>query len=53
MSLHVNTTANVLLKDVDTHGPEKVDTTASVAVKRKFGDTMCVAPLQRRASGLA
>ena len=43
MALRVNTTANVLLRDLDTHGPEKADTTASVAVKRKFGDTTYVA----------
>ncbi len=42
MALRVSTTANVLLRDLDTHGAEKVDTTASVAVKRKFGDTTCV-----------
>ena len=41
MALRVNTTANVLLRDLDTHGPEKTDTTASVAVKRKFGDATC------------
>lgn len=42
MALRVSTKGNVLLRDLDTHGPEKVDTTASVAVKRKFGDTTCV-----------
>lgn len=42
MAMRVSTTANVLLRDLDTHGAEKVDTTASVAVKRKFGDTTCV-----------
>ena len=42
MALRVNTTANVLLRELDTHGAEKADTTASVAVKRKFGDTTCV-----------
>ena len=42
MALRVTTTGNVLLRDTGTHGPEKIDTTASVAVKRKFGDTTCV-----------
>lgn len=37
--LRVNTTGNVLLRDVGTNGPAQVDTTASVAAKRKFGDT--------------
>lgn len=39
MSLRVNTTGNVLLRNVGSKGAEAVDTTASVAAKRKFGDT--------------
>lgn len=39
MALRVNTTGNVLLRNVGRDGPEGVDTTASVAVKRKFGET--------------
>ena len=42
MALRVSTTGNVLLRDIGTDGVQKVDTTASVAVKRKFGDTTCV-----------
>ncbi len=53
MALRVNTTANVLLRDLDTHGAEKADTTASVAVKRKFGDTTCVTRLRTCALRLA
>lgn len=39
MSLRLNTTGNVLLRNVGTKGAEAVDTTASIAAKRKFGDT--------------
>ncbi|BDA50739.1 hypothetical protein COCOBI_16-4170 [Coccomyxa sp. Obi] len=39
MALRVNTTGNVLLRNVGRDGAEAVDTTASVAVKRKFGET--------------
>lgn len=39
MALRVNTTGNVLLRNVGRDGAEGVDTTASVAVKRKFGET--------------
>ena len=39
MALRVNTTGNVLLRNVGRDGPEGVDTTASVAVKRKYGET--------------
>lgn len=35
----MNTTGNVLLRNVGRDGAEAVDTTASVAVKRKFGET--------------
>ena len=48
MALRVTTTGNVLLRDTGTHGPEKIDTTASVAVKRKFGDTTCDSAAQSR-----
>lgn len=39
MALRVNTTGNVLVRNVGRDGAEAVDTTASVAVKRKFGET--------------
>lgn len=39
MALRVNTTGNVLLRNVGRDGVEGVDTTASLAVKRKFGES--------------